>query len=97
MVNPAATERSHIEAVFVQDGIYVSEVCDVILGLIFPDGRNKPPFAQVCNGGVEIIRVFLPEDPFQFLAVIPGAGLEIPVTVEDIEKSESPYRSDHRA
>ena len=84
-MDPAATERSYIEAVSDKDRVGVFEICDVVLGLIFPDCRNKAAVAKVCDGGVEIIRVFFPQNSFQLLAMITGAGPEVLITVEDIE------------
>lgn len=57
-MDPAATKRSNIETVLGKDGIGIFEICDVVLGLVFPDCRNKAAVAKVCDGGVEIIRVF---------------------------------------
>lgn len=81
MVGPAATERGHVQAVIFQDRIYERQIGDVIFRFILLDRRNAAMFAEVCNSLVEVLIVFFPEDPFEFLAVVAGAGFETLVAV----------------
>ena len=88
MPGPAPTERGHIEPVVSQDRVHECQVCDVIFGVVFFDRPDAAIFSKVSYGLVAILIVFLPEDSFEFLAVIASAGFETLVTVKDIEDLE---------
>lgn len=85
MIDPATSEGSYVQPVAFQDGIRFAKVDDIILRILLLDGRDESIVLQVQDRLIEVLIVFLPEDFFEFLTVIPGVNFEIFVTVEDVE------------
>jgi len=85
MVDPAAAKGRDVQAVIFQNGIHAAEIREVILGIVFLDGRDVSPVLQVRDGFIIVLPEFFPENFFEFFAVIPGIAFEIFVTVENVE------------
>jgi len=85
MMCPAATKRGHVQAMLFQDGVHKRKVGNVILRFILLDCHDAAAFAESYDGPIKVSVIFFPEDPFEFLTVIAGAGLEIFIAVEDVE------------
>lgn len=88
MMGPATAERRDVESVISQDRVHEWQICNVIFRLVFLDRSDATAFAKVCDGLVEVLIIFFPEDPFEFLAMVAGTGFEIFIAVEDVENLE---------
>jgi hypothetical protein len=77
VVNPAAAKGSNVHPMVFHDRICFAQVGNVILGIVFPDGRDISLVLQGRYGFIEVLIEFLPEDFFEFLTVITGVGFEI--------------------